>query len=344
MSAKSYVNIVVNAPAGSGADLTRPGNGRVLVTGDTDGFLRPKVKSIALKPFLDETLASIRVTATATPAANTVYRFVISQQSTESRQNSAPKQFPVEVYFDSAPSATVFANTVTAVVDALIDSGELKAGATAYTSGNGGVDIVGLTGYALVVVEQPTNVTIASQLASGTSTGNLSASGTTLTMLQSTTTAFAVGKLVKLSGWTGTAVINGRTAAQGVILRVSAVTASTNVKFVADTITGSISAAATDYEVIATEERGLGSDLSSERGIVGSNADLVAATVYHEVVVDYLEPSGSTMTVEDGAPIQKHYFIDASTSAANGLALLTQFDYVDQWLDSAGSAVDPLLL
>lgn len=357
MSAKANINIVVNSPAGA-ADLTRPGGGRVLVTGDPKGFLRPKVKSIVVKPFIKEVVANISVTATASPAANTTYSFLIEQESAESQQNNTPKRHLVQYVAPTGVTATILGNALAAIVQGFIDSGELEATSTAITSGNGGVAITGVTGKPLVKVIQPASVTVATLLANGASSGNLSASGTTITMAQNPTSnpttlsptpsaeflAFQVGQLVKLSGWTGTAVINGKTAAQGVILRVATVTSNTNITFVAQSITGSISAAVTNFELIASEAEGLGSDLIAERGIVGQNADIVAATVYHEVVVDYLEPSGSTMTVEDGAPITKHYFIDATNTPANGLALLTQFGYVKSYLNSAGSAADPLLL
>ena len=343
---KANVNIVVNAPAASGADLTRPGQGRVLVTGDSKGFLRPKVKSIKVNPFIVETLADIDVTATATPAVGTAYKFVIEQASSESQQNNQPNRYYITVVATST-SATVFGNQVTAAVQGLIDSGALQATATAITSGNGGVTIAGVADKPLVQVFQGVNMTIANgwTVVSSTSTDFAAVAATkTVTVEVASTSGLAVGQL-HLVKWTGAETINGKTGTVGAILRVSAIlTGPARVQYVAQAVSANITGADGTVQRVASEAEGKGSDLIAERGIVGQNADIVAATVYHEVVVDYLEPTGETQTKEEGSPILKSYFIDASTSAANALDLLTQFEYVNGYLDSAGSAADPLLL
>lgn len=346
MSAKANINIVVNSPAGA-ADLTRPGGGRVLVTGDSKGFLRPKVKSIVVKPFIVETLADIDVTSTASPAANTTYSFVIEQESAESQQNNSPKRFLVQYVAPTGVTATILGNALAAIVQGFIDSGELQATSTAITSGNGGVTVGGVAGKPLVKVIQPSNVTVASGWATvnSTSTDFAAVAATkTVTVEVASTSGLVVGQLHYIT-WTGSETINGKTGTQGTILRVSAILSGpARVQYVAQAVSADITGEDGTLQRVASEAVGLGSDLIAERGIVGQNADIVAATVYHEVVVDYLEPSGSTMTVEDGAPITKHYFIDGTNTPANGLALLTQFEYVKAYLDSAGSVADPLLL
>ena len=346
---KANVNIVVNAPAGA-ADLTRPGQGRVLVTGDSKGFLRPKVKSIKVKPFIVETRANIRVAATAAPAVGTAYKFVIEQASAESQQNNQPKRYYFTVVSTSTVVAT-FAAQVTAAVQGLIDSGELKATVTAYNSVNGGVDILGAANAGLLSVIQPVNMTVTSLLATvaSTSTDFAAVAATkTVTVEVGSTSGLAVGQL-HLVKWTGAETINGKTGTVGAILRVSAIlTGPARVQYVAQAVSANITGADGTLQIVATEAEGKGSDLIAERGIVGQNADIVAADVYHEVVVDYLEPTGETQTKEEGSPIQKSYFINtndgASPLGANALALLTQFEYVNGYLDSAGSAADPLLL
>lgn len=342
---KVNVNIVVNSPAGA-ADLTRPGQGRVLVTGDSKGFLRPKVNSIKVKPFIVETLADIDVTATAPPAVGTAYKFVIEQESAESQQNKQPKRYYITVVATST-NATVFGNQVTAAVQGLIDSGELEATATVITSGNGGVTVGGVAGKPLVKVIQPVNMTVASGWAvvSSTSTDFAAVAATKVVTVEvAATTGLAVGQLHRVT-WTGSETINGKTGTQGATLRVSAILSGpARVQYVAQSVSADITGADGTLQRIASEAEGLGSDLIAERGIVGQNADIVAATVYHEVVVDYLEPTGDTMTKEEGSPILKSYFIDATNTPANGLALLTQFEYVNAYLNSAGNAADPLLL
>jgi hypothetical protein len=339
---KVNVNIVVNSPAGA-ADLTRPGQGRVLVTGDSKGFLRPKVKSIKVKPFIVETRANIRVAATATPAVGTAYKFVIEQASAESQQNNQPKRYYFTVVSTSTVAAT-FAAQVTAAVQGLIDSGELDATVTAYTSGNGGVDILGAANAGLLSVIQPVNMTVTSLLTSATMGTGLTFSGLVATLTVAASSAYPIGSLIKVTTWTGGGLINGKTATEGVILRVASHPLATTLTAVALSQSGSFTGSGQVIQLVASEAEGKGSDLIAERGIVGQNADIVAATVYDEVVVDYLEPTGETQTKEEGSPILKSYFIDASTSAANALALRTQFEYVNGYLDSAGSVADPLLL
>lgn len=337
------VNIVVNNPAASGADLTRPGGGRVLVTGDSKGFLRPKVKSIRIKPFIVETVADIDVTATATPAVGTTYSFVIEQASPDSQQNDLPRRYTVEVVSNTT-SASAFGALVTAAVQAYITSGELQATATAITTSNGGVTIAGVAGAPLVRVVQPLNMTVANGYTPETMGTGLSFSGLVATLTVAASSAYPVGSLVQVSNWTGGGLINGKTAAQGVILRVNTAPSGTTLTAVALSQSGSFTGSGQVIQLVPSEAEGLGSDLTSERGIVGSNASIVAATNYHEVIVDYLEPTGESQTKEEGSPTTKRYFVDGTNTPANGLALLTQFEYVNAYLDSAGSAVDPLLL
>ncbi len=45
-TAKNTQNFVINTVAATAGDITQPAQGRVLVTGDTEGFLRRDVDSI----------------------------------------------------------------------------------------------------------------------------------------------------------------------------------------------------------------------------------------------------------------------------------------------------------
>lgn len=346
---KSLFNYVINTVAATAGDLTRPGNGLVLVTGDTVGFLRPKVSSISLKYFIVETLADIDVTVTASLAANTQYRFIVSQSQAGSMNGELPRFLTVDISFPTVPSSAVAGAAFAAAVQGFIDAGQLFATSTAITSGNGGVTILGLATYGLIKVSQPINMTVASQLASGASSAagcDAVAATATLTVTLASTTGVAVGQLHYIT-WTGSQLINGLTGTQGVILRVSAFTANTSIVYIADTISATITNETSTWVLLATEASGLGADIIAKRNVVGGgnpNVDIVAANTYHEVVVSGLTPSGSTMTVGDGSPFEKHYYISATGSAANALLLMTQFSYVEQYLNSAGTAADPLLL
>ena len=348
---KSLFNYVINTVAATAGDLTRPGNGLVLVTGDTVGFLRPKVSSISLKYFIAETLANIDVTVTNSLAANTQYRFVISQSQAGSMNGELPRFLTVDISFPSTPNATQAGNALAAAVQGFIDSGQLFATATAITTSNGGVTITGLATYGLVSVSQPINMTVTSQLASGASSAagcDAVASTATLTVTLVSTAGVAVGQLHYIT-WTGAQLINGLTGTQGVILRVSAFTANTSIVYVATTISANIVNQTSTWKLLATEASGLGADIIAKRGISASgypSVDIVATSTYHEVVVSGLTPSGSTLTVGDGSPFEKHYFISTvdAGSNSNALDLMTQFSYVEQYLNSAGTAADPLLL
>ena len=334
--AKAPEVVVLNTVAASSADLS-VANGFVSIS--TSRFRRKDVadNAIALGYFLVETAESKNVYV-ATPVAGTEYRFVIEQE-----QDGEVKEIFV-TYTPSTATGASFATGLTAAVQAKITGGQLKATASAYNTGSlYGVTIVGATGYPVFRVLQtnPSTLTVSSNLASGTSSGNLSASGTTLTLAQGTTTAFAVGQTVKLSGWTGSAVINGRTAAQGVELRVSVVTASTSLTFICDTISGSISAATADYEILAQAQQGSGSSLIT---LFGSDKGIVSTNVYHIVNVYGLDSSnGNSSYTKNPVPFQKVYLINSTASAANALALMVRIGQVKNWLASGGS-FDPALL
>jgi len=348
---RSNFNFVINSVAATAGDLTRAGNGLVLVTGDTVGFLRPKVSSISLKYFIVETLADIDVTVTASLAANTQYRFLISQTQPGSMNEQLPQRLTVDLSFPTVPSSATAGAAFAAAVQGFIDSGQLFATATAITSGNGGVTIAGVANYGLVTVSQPINMTVASGLASGASTSTdfsgVAATGV-LTMEVASTSGLLVGQLHEI-GWTGnTELINGRTAAQKAIVRVSAIlSAPARVQYQAQSLSADFTGDDATYQLLATEASGYGADIIAKRNITGGgdpNVDIVSTSTYHEVVVTGLTPSGSTLTVGDGSPYERHYFINATASASDALLLMTQFSYVEQWLNSGGTAVDPLLL
>jgi len=334
--------IILNTVAATAGDLTTPGQGVVKVTGDLQGFKRGDVDEIAVLPFVNETLEIVRVTAAAAPAANTTYQFTIEQTVLGKKKQALVS------YFTGAttPSASAFGIAITAVLQGLINSNQLEVSAVAHATGNGGVDITALTGYAVFYVKQLSGVVAASTLATATSSGNLSASGTTITMAQNPTAAFTVGSLVKLSGWTGTAVINGRTAAQGVTLRVATIVANTNVTFTASTVTGSITAAVTTYALIASQSRGLGQSFIDLGFIAGGSpsVSVVAANAYHEVVVKGGSFAGKSMAQEDLAPLDTRYLISSTASAANALLLLARFVEVKNYFGPGVTTVDPLLL
>jgi len=71
---------------------------------------------------------------------------------------------------------------------------------------------------------------------------------------------------------------------------------------------------------------------------------VVAANVYHEVVVYGGEPSGKTQTVTDFAPFEKHYFVSSTGSAANALLLTDRFEEIEAYYGAGVTTADPLLL
>jgi hypothetical protein len=265
-----------------------------------------------------------------------------------------PKFLTIDLSFPTVPSSAVAGAAFAAAVQGFIDSGQLFATATAIvTPGAEGVNILGLATYGLITVSQPVNMSVASALASGSSTSTdfsgVAATGV-LTMEVASTSGLVVGQLHEI-GWTGnTELINGRTAAQKAIVRVSAIlSAPARVQYQAQKLSANFTGDDATYQLLATEASGLGADIIAKRGITGGgdpNVDIVSTSTYHEVVVSGLTPSGSTMTVGDGSPYERHYFVSTvdAGSNSNALDLMTQFSYVEQYLDSAGTAVDPLLL
>ena len=342
--------IVLNSVAGTAGDLTTPGQGRVVVTGDPKGFKRPDVTEIAVLPFINETLEVVRVTASAAPAANTTYSFLLEQDLVGISSNSVPKRQALVSLTTgaSAPSATNFGIALAAVVQGLIDSNQFEVSVAAHASGNGGCDITALTGHATFRVLQAVNVAGVSTLASGSSTSaDFSSSGTTITMEVASSAAFAVGKMVTLSGWTGGALINGRDEAQGVTLRVSAILSGpARIQFVAETIDVAISGEDSDYQIVASNSRGLGSQYIANGITAGGSpsVSVIATDVYHEVVVKGGEFAGKSQAQADLAPIETHYLISSTTDTAEALLLLARFVEVKNYYGAGVTTVDPLLL
>jgi hypothetical protein len=136
-TAKNTEYYVINTVAATAGDITQPSQGRVKVTGDTEGFLRRDVSSIVVKKFIVETLQVSTVTATATPAAGTTYQFIIEQEDA----NGKMQRLPIIYYATTGVTATILGTAITAGVQAYIDSGKLQATAVVITSGNGGVTV-----------------------------------------------------------------------------------------------------------------------------------------------------------------------------------------------------------
>jgi hypothetical protein len=345
-TAKNNQYFVLNDVAASAADLTTPGGGRVKVTGDTQGFLRPKVDSFKINRFIVETLAIKVVAATATVAAGTTYRFGIKQQL--GTEINGVETHYIDYLAPTGVTATIFREAITGQVQGLIDSGKLQATAVVYTSGNSGVTITALTGYPVIEIVQTQALTVTSGLASGASTSTdfsaVAATGV-ITMEVAATTGLVVGQLHTLSGWTGGALINGKTAAQGATVRVSAIlTGPARVQYVAQSVSADITGQDSNYALIASYATGKGSQLIA-LGITGGgdpNVDVVSTNVYHECIVTGGEPSGQDMTLEPEAPFAKHYYINSGD--ADALDLVARFVEVQNWYGAGVTTVDPALL
>jgi len=332
---------VINTVAASAADLTTPGAGKVLVTGDTNGFIRENVDTIKVLPHKAETLKVVSVTATAAPAANTEYVFRLSQLIDEE-----VRVRPVHLKTGAtAPSATAFGIAVTAAAQAVVDDNQMQVTLAAISAGNGGVTVTGAAGNPLFSAIQPSNMTIANAPVTGTSSGNLSVSGLILTLAQSTTTAFAVGQTVYLSGWNAAYIINGKTSVEGAYLRVYAITAATNIQFVAESVSGTIGTAVAVYSIVPQEAAGSSAVLALRVIASGGNpsVSIVSTNNYHEVVVTGGKFAGKSKQQVDLAPIVKRYFVSDTGSVVNANALLVRFKQVNGYL-ATGGAFDPLLL
>lgn len=343
-TAKSNQYFILNSVAASAADLTTPGGGRVLVTGDTQGFLRPKVDSFKINRFIAETLAVKTIAATAAVAAGTTYRFGIKQQL--GTEINGVETLYIDYLAPTGVTATIFRNAVTAMVQGLIDSGKLQATAVAYTSGNSGVTITALTGYPVIDIVQPLAMTVTSGLASGASSAagcDAVAATATLTVTLASTTGVAVGQLHYLT-WTGAQLINGFTGTQGVTLRVSAFTVNTSIVYVATTISATITNETSTWQLMNSFATGLGSQLIAAGITSGGDpsVDVTSSNVYHEVVVTGGEPSGQDMTLYPVMPFAKHYYINSGDGDA--LDLVARFVEVSKYYGAGVVTTDPALL
>jgi len=328
---------VINTVQAAAADLSTPGQGKVLVTGDTKGFIRGDVDSITVLPHKAETAKRVLVAPVAI-SANTEYSFRLVQ-TIDGVQVIRPVHYKTG---SSAPSAGNFAIALAAAAQAVVDEGQLNVVVTVSTND---VLITGGAGNPLFDAIQPTGLTITADPATETATVTPTHSGGVLTITVAASSAYTVGETIRFSGWAGTAVINGYTAAQGVDLRVASKPTGTTITAFITLTSGSFGSGNQDISVYPQEAAGTAAVLE-QRAITGGgnpNVNIDNTEVYHEVVVSGGQKAGQSKQQKDLAPIVKRYFIADSASIANANALLVRFKQVNNWL-AAGGSFDPLLL
>jgi hypothetical protein len=203
---------VINTVQATATDLSTPGQGKVLVTGDTKGFIRGDVDSITVLPHKAETAKVMTVTATAAPAANTEYSFRLVQTIDEV-QVIRPVHYKTG---SSAPSAGNFAIALAAAAQAVVDEGALNVVITVATND---VVITGGSGAPLFDAIQAVGLTVTDTPTAATSSGNLTVSGLILTLAQTGAAAagFVVGRTVPavVKSSCGDAVVVGCVAGAG---------------------------------------------------------------------------------------------------------------------------------
>ena len=339
---RSYIPL--NSVAASAADLT-VGGGKFYITGDPQGITRRYVDSFAINRYRPAVASELRVAATAAVVANTDYSFVV-RQDLRGRVDGITTESEALVVVNSgaSTSAAAFGALIAAAATAVGARPEFDFTAAAYTSGNGGVDITGGSSQPVVIIEQPVLMTQSDLLNGGASSGNASYSGTTITVLHNATGDIVVGGQVTLSGWTGGALVNGRTAAQGVTLPVTAVTANTSFVLEAKTISGTMSAAVAAFQVIAQEQAGAGSQYIANGITAGGNpsVSIVSTNNYHDVVIKGGEVAGTTNGQKDLAEYEKHFLINSGD--ADAADLLARIVEVEKYLAAGTTDADPALI
>lgn len=333
---------VINTVQATAADLTTPGAGKVLVTGDKQGFIRDNVGSIKVLPQKTETAKVYRVTAAAAPAADTEYSFWISQE-VDGERVRRPVHYKTGAV---APNATAFGVALDAAIDAVLLEAPFGITSAAHATGNGGADLTGAAGNPLFTVEQPNENMVVAETPFTETTGTTAASHSSgvLTITVSDSTDYPVGSTINYSDWSGTAVINGNAAAAGVDLRVASQASGTTITAFITLTSGSFSSGAQEIILYAQEASGTATVLA-ERNITGGgdpNVDIVSTNVYHEVVVSGGSVAGKSKEQVDLAPYTKRYFISDTGSPTKANALLVRFVQVDGRLDASGD-LDPLL-
>lgn len=339
---RSYIPL--NSVAASAADLT-VGDGKFIITGDPKGITRKYAKSFAINRYRPAVASELRMAATAAVVANTDYSFVVTQDLRGQVDGVVtPSKALVSVNSGTSTSAAAFGALIAAAATAVGASAGFDFTAVAYTSGNGGVDITGGSTQPVVELSQPILMTESDLLNGGASSGNFSYSGLDLTVLHGTTTDLVVGGQVTLSGWSGGAIVNGRTAAEGVTLPITAVTASTSFVCKAESISGTMSAAVGAFQVIAQEQAGLGSQFIADGITAGGDpsVSITAANEYHEVIIKGGEVAGSTNGQDDLAPYAKHFLINSGDADAEDL--LARIVEVEGYLAAGTTDADPNLL
>lgn len=338
---RSYIPL--NSVAASAADLT-VGGGKFTITGDPQGITRRYVDSFAINRYRPAVASELRLASTATVVVGSLYSFVVRQDlrgivdgiTTESVAT-------VNVTATSAVAAT-FGAQIAAAASAVGARPEFDFTASAYTGGNGGVDITGGSSQPVVIIEQPVLLTQSDLLNSGTSSGNVSSSGTAITVLESDTTDIVVGGQVTITGWESGVVINGVADTASVTLPVTAVTTNTSFVLEADSVSATMSGATTDFQVIAQEQAGAGSQYIADGVTAGGNpsVSVVSTNNYHDVVIKGGEVAGSTNGQDDLKPYEKHFLINSGD--ADAADLLARIVEVKEWFAAGTTDADPNLL
>jgi len=338
---RSYIPL--NSVAASAADLT-VGGGKFTITGDPQGITRRYVDSFAINRYRPAVASELRVAATATVVVGSVYSFVVRQDLSGKVDGITTESVATVNVTATSAVAADFGALIAAAASAVGGRPEFDFTAAAYTSGNGGVDITGGSTQPVVIIEQPLLMTQSDLLNGGASSGNASYSGTTITVLHNDTTDIVVGGQVTFSGWSGGAIVNGRTAAEGVTLPVTAVSANTNFVLEADSISGTMSAAVAAFQVIAQEQAGAGSQYIADGVTAGGNpsVSVVSTNNYHDVVIKGGEVAGSTNGQDDLKPYEKHFLINSGDSDAADL--LARIVEVEKYYAAGTTDADPALI
>lgn len=338
---RSYIPL--NSVAASAADLT-VGGGKFYITGDPNGITRRYVDSFAINRYRPAVASELRVAATATVVVGQEYSFIVRQDLRGRVDGITTESKAIVSVTATSATAATFAAQIAAAATAVGARPDFDFTAAAYTSGNGGVDITGGSSQPVVIIEQPVLMTLSDLLNGGASSGNASYSGTAITVLHGTTTDIVVGGQVTFSGWSGGAIVNGRTAAEGVTLPVTAVTASTSFVLAADAITGTMSAAVAAFQVIAQEQAGAGSQYIADGITAGGNpsVSIVSTNNYHDVVIKGGEVAGTTNGQKDLAEYEKHFLINSGDADAK--ALLARIIEVKKYFSAGATTADPNLL
>lgn len=324
-------NYVLDSVAASGADISLTG-GIITIKADATNYIylpNQYIKHLGqtVYPVSNYLLEQAQIsTVTYTPAANTTYSFYLRQPT---YNEYGYKEATISVTTDATlyTDASI-ASRLTASINAVFGTAITVSGSASPLTLTGG------TGYPVYTISAVSNVVIAAAQttkAPNATPGTALAGTTTVTVTTAAAHSLAIGNVVTITSATGFTFTRNGVATVATITNARIATVPSSTTFTLDGVTGSGTNSGTIViTVVAQEASGTAAQVTAATGIATT-----AGAYYGLVTITCAKPTAGGMNGAVGDNVQYNLWVNATGSATNYTAYVTQ---LRDKLDDAVSA------